>query len=129
MRLLLDTNALLWWLAGGERIRPGTRAIVADPANDVYVSAATAWEIAIKRVLGRLEVAEDVATWLPRELSGNRFLGLPISLDHALAVERLPKLHTDPFDRLIIAQAEQERLTIVTGDSQLAGYGRPVVLC
>ena len=129
MNLLLDTSALLWWLAGSNRLGQRARDAIADPKNRVYLSAASAWEIAIKVGLGKLEVLPDLASWLPAELAANRFTPLPIDLRHALEVERLPRHHSDPFDRLLIAQAATEGLVIVTGDAQFEQYAVPVLLC
>ena len=127
MNLLLDTSALLWWLAGSDRPAGRAQAATADPGNRVYVSAASAWEIAIKAGLGKLEVPADLATWLPAELIANRFTPLAIDLRHALEVEHLPWHHSDPFDRLLIAQAAAEGLAIVTGDSQFERYDVQIV--
>ncbi len=128
MNLLLETNALLWWLAGSDRLGRPARNAIADPDSDVYASAASAWEIAIKVGLGKLELPANVATWLPAQLTENRFVPLPISIAHALGVEDLPPHHTDPFDRLLVAQALVEGMTIVTGDAQLERYAVPVIL-
>jgi PIN domain nuclease of toxin-antitoxin system len=129
VKLLLDTNALLWWLAGSPRLGRRAHTAIADPRNAVFVSAASAWEIAIKVGRGKLAVPPDPATWLPAQVQASRFSPLPITLAHALGVERLPLHHLDPFDRLLIAQANAERLTIVTGDSQLEPYGIPLIRC
>ncbi|MBI2321763.1 MAG: type II toxin-antitoxin system VapC family toxin [Chloroflexi bacterium] len=129
MNLLLDTNALLWWLGEPERIRSEVRRAIADARNAVYVSAASAWEIAIKAALGRLSVPPDARTWLPEALRANRFTPLLIGMEHALGVEHLPRHHADPFDRLLLAQALAEGLTIVTGDPQLEPYGIPLLRC
>jgi PIN domain nuclease of toxin-antitoxin system len=128
MRLLLDTSALLWALAGDRRLGKA-RTAVADRRNRVFVSAASAWEIAIKVGLGKLQVPPDVTSWLPSELAAAQMTPLPIVLDHACAVENLPRHHTDPFDRLLIAQALHEDLMIVTGDAQFSRYGVRVLLC
>jgi PIN domain nuclease of toxin-antitoxin system len=127
--LLLDTHVLLWWLADSSRLSEPARAAIADPNNRVLVSAATGWEIAIKLGLGKLAVQSDAADWLPAELTANRFSTLPIDLRHALAVERLPLYHTDPFDRLLIGQAALEGLTIMTADRQFEPYGPRLILC
>ena len=129
MKLLLDTNALLWWLAGSDRLGRRARAAIASPGNSVYVSAASAWEIAIKISLGKLAVTADATSWLPVELVANRFTPLPIDLDHALRVEHLPPYHADPFDRILIVQAATERMVIVTGDAQFERYGVRVLRC
>ena len=117
MRLLLDTHALLWWLAD-EGLNPGARDAIADPANLVAVSAASAWEISIKKALGKLAAPDD----LERQVDQGGFTPLPISIAHGLAAGELPRHHDDPFDRMLIAQAFAEELTIVTHDKRFADY-------
>lgn len=129
MNLLLDTNGLLWWLDDSSRLGIEARRVLADLGNRVYVSAASGWEIAIKIARGKLKTRPNVARWLPTQLAAHRFIPLPISLEHALAVEHLPTYHTDPFDRLLIAQASAEGLTIITGDRQFEQYGIEVIRC
>jgi PIN domain nuclease of toxin-antitoxin system len=129
VNFLLDTNALLWLLAGDARLSDQTGRMLADPRNQVYVSAVSAWEMAIKVSLGKLSVPTDIGEWLPRELAAGRLTPLPISLEHAAAVEHLPPHHADPFDRLLIAQARVEDLTVVTADSQLERYEVRVIRC
>lgn len=122
MGLLLDTHVLLWWLIGSPRLGRGAREAIADPSNAVYVSAVCAWEVAIKRAQGKLPVPPNVAAWLPAEMAANDFLTIPIAVDHAAAVEHLPLHHRDPFDRLLIAQAQTEHLTLVTSDAAISRY-------
>jgi PIN domain nuclease of toxin-antitoxin system len=122
VNLLLDTHALLWWLTDSRKLGRRARAAIAGSANTVWVSAASAWEIAIKTALGRLEFKEPPEVCLPRELARNDFHELPVALDHALAVGTLPLHHTDPFDRLLIAQARAQALTLVTADSVFERY-------
>ena len=117
MRLLLDTHALLWWLADRE-LSGQARAAIAEPANDVVVSAATAWEISIKKALGKLRAPDDLAS----QLDANSFTPLAISVAHATAAGALPRHHDDPFDRMLIAQAALEELTVVTRDEHFAAY-------
>ncbi len=117
MRLLLDTHALLWWLAD-EGLTADARAAIAAGHNQVLVSAASAWEIAIKRALGRLSAPEDLLD----QLAASGFDHLPIALRHALAVSDLPAHHRDPFDRMLIAQAMVEGLTVVTRDRRFSAY-------
>ena len=110
MRLLLDTNVFLWWLADDDRLKEAERKAIRDPENDVYLSSASIWEIVIKRGLGRLRVPE------PASVAALR-LGLqplPITFEHAEATATLPALHADPFDRLLMAQARTESLTLVS---------------
>jgi PIN domain nuclease of toxin-antitoxin system len=118
VRLLLDTHVFLWWRADAPELPAAARTAMLDRANDVYVSAAVAWEIAIKRALGRLEFEGRVADAVAEE----GFLPLAIQLAHADEVSRLPALHRDPFDRLLIAQARTESLTIVTADPVFRKY-------
>jgi PIN domain nuclease of toxin-antitoxin system len=129
MELLLDTHTLIWWLSSSHVLDAGARTAIGNPRNSVFVSAASAWEIAIKAGLGKLQVPGVAASWLPAQLAKSRFRGLPIELHHALSVEALPRHHTDPFDRLLIAQAVAENLMIVTRDAQFARYGVPILTC
>jgi PIN domain nuclease of toxin-antitoxin system len=114
---LLDTHALLWWLADRD-LSADARSAIADPANDVFVSAATAWEISIKKALRKLRAPDD----LEAQIEANAFTPLPISVGHATAAGALPRHHDDPFDRMLIAQAAIEELTLVTRDERFAAY-------
>ena len=116
--LLLDTHVLLWWLDDPASLAAPARRLIAEPRNRVFVSAAVAWEITIKRRLGKLEAPDDLETVLEEE----RFQHLPITVRHALAVAELPAIHGDPFDRIQIAQARLEGLTIVTRDATIPSY-------
>ena len=118
MRLLLDTHMFLWWRADAPELPDGMRAAVIDAANDVYVSGAVGWEITIKRSLGKLDFEGRVADAVLEE----GFIPLPIQLAHTDEVGRLPDIHRDPFDRLLIAQARIESLTLVTADPQIRKY-------
>lgn len=118
MRLLLDTHALLWWLAD-EGLSDRAREAIADPANFAAVSAASAWEISIKKALGKLAAPDD----LEHQVQAGGFSPLPITIGHAVAAGRLPRHHEDPFDRMLIAQAFAEGLTIVTRDKRFDHYG------
>lgn len=119
MRLLLDTHALLWWLTDDPQLGAAARAHIADGANTVFVSAASAWEIEIKRALGKLYAPADLASAIER----SDFEPLPISIDHGIAAGRLPPHHSDPFDRILIAQGVTEPLVIVTKDPAFGAYG------
>jgi PIN domain nuclease of toxin-antitoxin system len=127
MRLLLDTHALLWWLKGSSRLGKLARAAISRDDARVWVSAGTAWEIAIKVALGRLDLGEPPEVCIPRECDRGGFEFLAISVGHALAVRTLPEHHADPFDRLLIAQADLEALTIVTADPLFRRYQVPVI--
>lgn len=117
MRLLLDTHVLLWWLAD-EDLNDQARDAISDPDNLVMVSAASAWEISIKKALGKLSAPDD----LERQVDESGFVPLPISVAHGIAAGRLPRHHDDPFDRMLIAQAYAEGLTIITRDKRFADY-------
>lgn len=121
-RLLLDTHTLLWWKSNDSRLtRSATEAI--QTASVVFVSAASAWEIAIKSAIGRIRLPQALADGV-RE-SG--FFELPVSFEHANAVEILPAHHGDPFDRMLVAQATVERLVFVTHNRAFERYGIPII--
>jgi PIN domain nuclease of toxin-antitoxin system len=127
--LLLDTNALLWWISNSSKLGDRARTAIIDPHNQIFVSSASAWEIAVKYSLGRLPLPDNPRAWLPEQLASNRFSPLPITLDHALAIHDLPRHHTDPFDRLLIAQALTEHLLLVTGDRVFDRYAVELIRC
>ena len=123
MRLLLDTHAFLWWLEGNTRLPATARRAIQDGDNDVIVSAATAWEIATKHRLGKLQAATAVAEDIAGAITAEGFEELPISVDDAARAGALPGPHRDPFDRMLIAQALARNLTLVSIDSALDTYG------
>ena|SRR5947207_5283358 len=129
LNLLLDTHVLLWYLEESDRLRAETVELVNDPRNIVFVSVASVWEITIKKSLGKLRVPDDIADWLPEQLSINRMTALEITLAHATAIEQLPLHHADPFDRLLISQARSDSLTVLTADPVFERYEVPVVRC
>jgi PIN domain nuclease of toxin-antitoxin system len=117
VRLLLDTHALLWWLAD-EGLTTRARDAIADPAAVVMVSAVSAWEISIKKALGKLSAPDD----LEYQVQAGGFVPLPVSIAHGIAAGQLARHHEDPFDRMLIAQARAEGLTVVTRDKRFADY-------
>ena len=119
MRLLLDSHVLIWWLADDPRLRSEARAAVASAESLVAVSAATAWELSIKIAAGKLEVPGD----LKQQLAQTGFSSLPVTAEHAFLAGSLPPHHTDPFDRMLVAQAQLEGFTLVTRDPRIAAYG------
>ena len=123
MRLLLDTHAFLWWLAGSRRLSADARAAIEDDANDVLVSAATAWEIAMKHRLGKLPQAGLLARDVPGAIAGQRFAELAITVDDAQRAGQLPGPLRDPFDRMLIAQAVVHGLALVSTEAVFDGYG------
>lgn len=118
MNLLLDTHVLLWSLVDDQELSEPARRAITDGRNRVLVSAVNAWEITIKKALGKLRAPEDLLD----QLAQRRFEHLDVTLRHALAVRELPEHHADPFDRLLIAQARTEALTLVTRDERIARY-------
>jgi len=122
--LLLDSHVLLWWLEDNPKIGPVVLATLADPKTRVLVSAASIWEIGIKQALGKLHAPESILDLLPEE----GFETLPITARHAEAAARLPLLHRDPFDRMLVAQAHLERLTLVTHDEALWAYDLEILM-
>ncbi|MFO1155018.1 MAG: type II toxin-antitoxin system VapC family toxin [Rhodospirillales bacterium] len=127
MNLLLDTHVLLWWLSDDTRLGDQARSAIADARSRVWVSAASAWEVVIKAALGRLALPGPPAEVVRTALTENDFTSLAITIDHALAVSALPAIHADPFDRILVAQAIAERLTLVTADTIFVRYPVPVL--
>lgn len=123
MHALLDTHALLWWLDGDRRLPRSARAIIAEETTTVLVSAASAWEIATKVRIGRLPGTEEVAADLPGIVLGQGFVQLPITLAHAQRAGSLPGSHRDPFDRMLIAQAQVEDVPLVSNEVLFDAYG------
>jgi PIN domain nuclease of toxin-antitoxin system len=124
MKLLLDTHVYLWWLLEDRRLIRKVRHTISGRRTTVYISAVNIWEATIKVGLGRLELQGQDLT---AEILANGFLELPVSAQHAQAVGQLPLHHRDPFDRLLIAQAHCEGLTLVTHDKAFAAYGNVVL--
>ena len=127
MRILLDTHAFLWWVSDDPLLSPAARDAIANPDNEVCFSAASAWEMAIKASLGRLEVPGDFERFVTDQVARNGFTVLPVALHHALRVHSLPPHHRDPFDRILVAQALVESMPIVTADAGLRRYGPDVI--
>ncbi len=127
MKLLLDTHLLLWAAGQPDRLSTSARRLVDEPQNEPLFSAASLWEIAIKRGLGRSDFSVD-ARVLRRGLLDNGYQELAISGAHAVAVDALPPLHKDPFDRILVAQAIVEGITLLTMDALVARYPAPVLM-
>ena len=123
MRLLMDTHALLWWLAGDERLTVTAREAIASRDNVVHVSAASAWEIATKHRLGKLPGAGPLAVDFAAEVLAQGFTPLDITLAHGQDAGSLPGPHRDPFDRMLIAQARTERMALVSNEQAFDAYG------
>lgn len=125
MKLLLDTHLLLWAAGLPDRLPADARALLAEPENELLFSPASLWEVAIKRGLGRADFQVDPRL-LRRGLLDNNYRELPISSDHAVAVDSLPPLHKDPFDRMLVAQATAEGVLLLTTDAMVARYPGPI---
>ena len=123
MKLLLDTHVALWWLADDDRIGDHVVRRLTENTSQVLLSAVVVWEVAIKRSLGKLDAPPELA----RTLLDAGAQPLPVTIDHAAAVEKLPWRHRDPFDRLLVAQALTEDAAIVSGDEPLSEYGVTVI--
>jgi PIN domain nuclease of toxin-antitoxin system len=125
MKLLLDTHLLLWAAGEPQRLSKRARTLIGNPHNELLFSAASLWEVAIKRGLGREDFKVD-ARLLRRGLLDNGYSELPIVSDHVVATESLPLIHKDPFDRILVAQATIEGVTLLTIDSLVSGYPGPI---
>jgi PIN domain nuclease of toxin-antitoxin system len=122
-RLLIDTHVLLWWLDGDKRLVRRPRQLVQSEDNEILVSAACVWEITTKARLGKLPGALAVAEDVPACIVSQGFSSLSIAVEHAQIAGNLPGPHRDPFDRMLIAQAQAERIAIISADGALDGYG------
>ena len=122
MRVLLDTHCWLWMTSAPERFSSAARALVEDTRNELFLSAASSWEIAIKYALGKLPLPAPPAAYVPSRMAVTGVMALAVEHSHALEVAGLPLHHADPFDRLLVAQARVEGLSLLTADPQLAAY-------
>ena len=118
MKYLVDTHIFIWWMKQDKRIKKEIKSILQDPQNYIYLSIATVWEIVIKKKIGKLKVPHDWKVTLKE----SNFLLLPISLEHVYKLENLPLHHRDPFDRMLVAQAQVENAALITGDEKLWNY-------
>jgi PIN domain nuclease of toxin-antitoxin system len=128
MKLLLDTHLLLWAAAEPDRLPAAARMLIDDSRNELHFSAASLWEVAIKAGLGRADFTAEAAV-LRRGLLDNGYLELPVASDHAVATATLPAIHRDPFDRMLVAQAQVEGITLLTSDPVVASYPGPIRKC
>ncbi len=127
MKILIDTYCWLWLQVSPERIAPQALSLLEDPANELYLSAASSWEIAIKYRLGKLFLPTPPTKYVPSRMRASGVKGLAVEHAHALHVSELPALHRDPFDRLIVAQGILESMTIASGDAQVLQYDVPAI--
>jgi PIN domain nuclease of toxin-antitoxin system len=122
VRLLVDTHVFLWLETEPERVGAAARAVVEDADNELYLSVVSGWEIAIKHAIGGLPLPADPPVYVPTRVARGGFQELDVTMAHALAVWQLPPYHDDPFDRLLVAQAQVEGLTLVTADDRITRY-------
>ena len=122
MKILLDTMAFLWWVTDGPSLSHRVKKAIGDPNNSVFFSAASAWEIVIKTKLGKLRLKRTPAAFIRTHLQRNDVTSLPIELSHALQLYKLPNIHKDPFDRILVAQSQVEQLYIATNDTEIEKY-------
>jgi PIN domain nuclease of toxin-antitoxin system len=122
-RFLLDTHAFLWWVNDNSELTKKARSTISNGANECYLSVASCWEMAIKSSLGRLKLARPLEYFISEQLEVNNFKLLNIELRHTAKLEKLPFHHRDPFDRLLIAQALTEKMTLVAADAAFSDYG------
>lgn len=127
MKILLDTHVWLWLQTSPERLSEAALDLLRDPANELHLSAASGWEIAIKHALGKLPLPEPPSTYVPSRLISSGVTPLPVEMRHALHVSTLPPHHRDPFDRLLVAQAQLEEMPVMTVDPQLRSYGAEIL--
>jgi PIN domain nuclease of toxin-antitoxin system len=127
MRALLDTHTFLWWNLDAPQLSANAREFIANGGNEIFLSAASAWEIALKAAKGRLILPEPPDQYVANRMRLHRFSALPIELSHALEVFRLPDIHPDPFDRLLIAQCQLEDMPILSRDAEIGRYRIEVI--
>jgi PIN domain nuclease of toxin-antitoxin system len=127
MRAMLDTHVFLWWNTDDPQLSSFARQFIADGTNEIFLSAASAWEIAIKYARGRLTLPEPPEMYVASRMTSQNFQPLPIQISHALQVSSLPDIHQDPFDRLLVAQSLLEDLPILTGDKNIPQYPVSVI--
>lgn len=123
MRILLDTHAFLWWVANDPNLSATAHQTIGNGSNEVFFSAASSWEIAIKAQIGKLMLPANLEQFISSQLAQNNFTVLPIHISHTLGTYRLPMHHRDPFDRILVAQSQLEAIPIVTADPLIAQYG------
>ena len=127
MRYLLDTHTFLWWNMDDAQLSSLAKELISDTNNEIFLSAASAWEIAIKTARGRLTLPEDPTRYISNRLSLHGFQALPVQINHAVQVYKLPMHHSDPFDRLLIAQSQIESMPLVSVDIDIRKYELEVV--
>lgn len=127
MKAILDTHTFLWWNMDDPQLSSAARRFIGDGGNTLYLSAASAWEIAIKCARGRLSLPEPPQEYIPARMQTQGIQSLSIQVSHALRVFQLPDFHHDPFDRMLVAQSQMEKIPIITADAAIARYGVEII--
>jgi len=127
MKYLLDTHAFLWFVSEDNRLSSKAQSIIKNSRNDIYFSAVSAWEMSIKIRLGRLSIEEELEPFIIKQLSENNFSTLSITIFHSIYTSKLPEIHKDPFDRMIVAQSQVEDMPLISKDKNIKKYKVPVV--
>ncbi len=122
MKYLLDTCTFLWVISDPDELSKGAKKLIQDPANEIYLSSASTWEISIQIGLKRLSFSEPIGSFIPRQRERHQILSLPIDEESSLYLEKLPKLHKDPFDRILVSQALVHAMTLITPDKEVGRY-------
>ena len=122
MKYLLDTNAFLWFISGYHRLSQTAENVIKDRSNEIFFSAASAWELCIKIRLGLLTIEGDIEAFIVHQLAENRFRSLPIHISHSVYTLHLPEIHKDPFDRMLIAQSNVEGMTLISANRIIKKY-------
>jgi PIN domain nuclease of toxin-antitoxin system len=122
VKVLLDTHAFLWWLDGDKKLPISIRKIISNPTNEIYISAASAWEVATKYRIGKLPQASAVANNFAQCILDQEFIALPISVSHAVEAGLMKSLHRDPFDRMLIAQSKLEKLHLASNEAEFDAF-------
>jgi PIN domain nuclease of toxin-antitoxin system len=122
MKYLLDTHAFLWFVTDDNRLSSKAKSIIQDSNNEIYFSAASAWEISTKTKLGRLKLGRNLESFIIEQLTENSFGPLAITVSHSLYTEKLPQIHKDPFDRIMISQTKVENMVLITRDKEIREY-------
>ena len=122
MQVLLDTHVFLWWIDDDKRLSERARSIITDGTNELFMSVVSSWEIAIKAQLGKLDLPANLEQFISKQLDENHITIMPIQLTHTLAIYRLPLLHRDPFDRMLVTQSRFENIPLLTTDPLIKQY-------
>jgi len=122
MRYLLDTHAFLWFATGDENLSAVAKEIIENSKNNIYLSSASVWELSIKIIIGKLKLKKDLNKFIAENIAIYGYIPMPVTIPHALAIAKLPEIHKDPFDRILIAQATVEKMKLISSDSYIARY-------